>query len=498
MAWAPSGAAQARGDPGEESTPLMPLVTALRRIPMLADRSGRELVVRMVGEALREHLPVEDHKYPVGHLFSIAEVCCRRPERLSALVRVLEMLEQDSRPMVALRDLVRDMTTLALWSDEARGEVLALLSGVVVPDIEGVYLAVAGPSAPPLRGSTTYQEVFRTLETLNARPDGVPRSLLFVEHIAARVRTELAVRLHHWVDRQAAALDLAAEVASARWEVREGRVAAPARPSDAYVVFQLCREGLRGDVHRLSQWHQLDLSTGWHPVRGADFTGDLEAVKHRVAEAVEGLEADWAGFAPRVHVEFVLAAELINLDVDQWPWETDAPLPEPLGCRYPVAVRSLERMAARKYHRSWHQRWELLRSQLDRTGAIHEDATCWGGDGSARAVRELMSKLQRDAAAVSLVLSSPPHPESRGRDEIAVGLRAGIPVVIWDRAGSDDGFVARARRLLHEDNPRDLLERVRLARSDVFEAGGDGGLTVLWDDPSRVVLPVHPTAPEGV
>jgi hypothetical protein len=473
----------------------MPLVEALLRIPVLADRSGRELVVRMLADQLREHLPVEDHKHRVGHLFSLAEVCGRHPERLTALLRVLELLEQDSRPVAALRDLVRDMTALELWSPETRGELFALLSGVVLPDIEAVYLAVAGPLAPRLH-ATTYQEVFRTLETLNARPDGMPRSLLFVEHIAARVRAELAVRLHRWVDRQAAAMDLAQEVAAVRREVRGDRPRPP-RTSDAYVVFQLRREGLDDDFYRLSHWRQLDLSDGWHPVRGGDATGDLDRVKRRVAEVVEEIEGEWAGFGPRIHVEFVLAGELINLDVDQWPWETDAPLPEPLGCRYPVVVRSLERMAARKYHRTWHERWARLRAQLDQAGAITAEATCWGRDGSARAVRELMSLLQRDAAAVSLVLGSPPRPESRGRDEIAVALRAGIPVVVWERGGSDDGFVARARELLHSDRPRDLLERVRLARSAVFEAGGDGGLAVLWDDPSRVVLPVHPTAPEG-
>ncbi|MBY8849120.1 hypothetical protein K7G98_11540 [Saccharothrix sp. MB29] len=171
---------------------LMPLVEALRRIPAMADRSGRELVVRMLAEELREHLPVEDHKYPVGHLFSIAEVCSRKPERLTALLRVVESVEQGSRPMAALRDLVRGMTTLELWSPETRAELFALLSGVVVPDIEHVYLVVGGSLAPRLRGHTTYAEVFRTLEALNARPDGVPRSLLFVEPSARAHRTDRA------------------------------------------------------------------------------------------------------------------------------------------------------------------------------------------------------------------------------------------------------------------------------------------------------------------
>ena len=463
----------------------------------MADRSGRELVVRMLAEELREHLPVEDHKYPVGHLFSIAEVCSRKPERLTALLRVVESVEQGSRPMAALRDLVRGMTTLELWSPETRAELFSLLSGVVVPDIEHVYLVVGGSLAPRLRGHTTYAEVFRTLEALNARPDGVPRSLLFVEHVAARVRTELAVRLHRWADRQAAALGLSAELHEARREIRAGGAAPTAHRSIAYAVFQLRREGLTGDAYRLSHWRQLDQSNGWHPVRGADFVGDLDAVKRHVAERVEDFEVDWGGFTPDVHIEFVLPAEILNLDVDQWPWETDAALPEPLGCRYPVVVRSLDRMTTPKYHRSWHLRWERLRSQLDHRGRLDADATCWGGDGSDRSLRALMSSLQRNAAAVSLVLASPPRPESSGRDEVAVALRAGIPVMLWDRAGPAGDFADRARTLLHEVGPHDLLERVRLARTHAFEAGA-AGFTVLWDDPSRVVVPVHPAAPEGV
>ncbi|WP_306746774.1 effector-associated domain 2-containing protein [Saccharothrix yanglingensis] len=146
----------------------MPLVEALRRIPAVADHSGRALVVRMPAEELRGHLPVEDHEYPVGHLFSIAGVCSRRPERLTALLRVVESVERGSRPTAARRDLVRGMTTLELWSPETRAELFALLSGVVVPDIEHVHLVVGGSPA-------------------------------------ARVRTELAVRLHRRADRQAAA-----------------------------------------------------------------------------------------------------------------------------------------------------------------------------------------------------------------------------------------------------------------------------------------------------
>ncbi|MBP2337700.1 hypothetical protein JOF41_003878 [Saccharothrix coeruleofusca] len=481
---------------------LWPLVEALRRIPSLADRNGRNLLVRMLCDELREELPVEEHRLAFGHLFSIVEVCGQRPDGLSALVRVLGRIEQESKPMAEVRAAVRGMSALPLWSHEERRPVFDLLRGVVVDDLPEIYRATAGPSAPPLRERSTPLDALRLLETLNAEPDGLPKPLLFVERVAAVTSAELASELRRWSDARAVDMGLTAELDDLRRKLGSP-APAQARPANAYVVFQLQPEGTSGEVYRLLHWRQLDLSGGWYPERGEDHTGDLASVKHRVADVLEEVEAAWSEQAPAIHVEFVLSAEVLNLDVDQWPWETDNPLPEPLGCRYPVVVRSLERMGKRKWHRMWRTRWRELRSQLEGSGAIAEEAGCWGRDGSADGLRELIAAFDRKPSAVSLVLSSPPRAESAGRDEVAVGLRAGVPVMLWHREDCGAAFTDAARRLLHDSDPRDLLERVRLARTGAFHQGPGSrhcgaALTVLWDDPARVVAPVRPTPPEGV
>ncbi len=488
----------------DEST-LWPLVDALQKITCLADRNGRNTVARMVCSELREQLPFEEHQQAVVHLYSLAEVCAQHPKGLTTLLRVLERIEQGSKPMGAVRAIVAEMTALEILPAEETKRLFTLLQGVVVSDIADIYDAIAGPAAPRLREQTSYREVFRALETLNSDPSGIPKPLLLVEHIAARVRPELAIELRRWVEQQAIRMDLAPELKVVRDNAPETHSSLTPPPSSvAYLLLQLQREGSTGDRYRLSHWRQLDLSDGWTPHRGRDLVDHLEAMKGHVASLIEEVEENWGQYRPDIHIEMILPSEIISLDVDQWPWETDTLIPEPIGCRYPLVVRSLDRMVKRKWHRSWHARWQELLAQLTIGHAIQRDSACWSRSATDSGLRELTSKFERKPKLVSLVLSAPPQVEKAGQDEVAVGLRAGVPLMVWHREKCDSAeFVAMVDELLHgEDDPHHLLERVRLARATAFEEGAArhvcGKLTILFDDPARVVVPVPPAAPEGM
>ncbi|MDX8029221.1 hypothetical protein SK803_03325 [Lentzea sp. BCCO 10_0856] len=484
---------------------LWPLVEGLRRIPSLKDRSGRNLFVRMMCDELGD-LPFEEHANVTSHLYSVAEVCKRHPDGLTTLMVVLERIEQGSVHVAELRDVVQSMTAPRLWSQQESENLFRLLDGAVLPDVAEIYHAVVGLTAPSLSAQAGYVDVLRALETLNADPSGTPKPLVFVEHLAMRVRPELAAELRLWSDRQAAHMGLSAELVA----VRRAAAEAPARTmppprSDAYLILQVQREGAAGEEYRLSHWRQLGQSGDWSPMRGEDVVGDLESVKVRVAELVEEVEAEWARFRPNIRIEFVLPSEIINLDVDQWPWETDSLIPEPMGCRYPVVVRSLERMATLKWYRWWHDRWDELRSQLSDTGAVQRESAWWSRPANEDGLRRLTSAFARTPKLVSLVLSAPPSAEMVGRDEVAAALRAGVPLILWHRERCDSvEFVAVAESLLHgAGDPHDLLERLRLARVTAFEQGAVPGhvgekLTVLLDDPVRVVVPLYPAPPERV
>jgi hypothetical protein len=415
-------------------------------------------------------------------------------------------MEQDSKPMTQLRRLVAGMHTLDLFENDDLTRLLELLAGIVVPDIADIYRAVADDDPSGLRRAMNYREVIRELENLNARPDGIPRPIVFIEHLAAKLRKDLALELHRWVDEQAAKRGITAEVE----DLREGLRTDPpddTRPRPgaiAYLVLVLRTEGPTGDSYRLSTSRHLGIDDVWRPLPVGDRIGTLEGIKAHVVNVVEQAERDWAWYGPDIRVEFVLGRDNINLAVDQWPAENDEAVPEPLGSRYPTVVRSLERNSDDKYLRLWRLRWRTLAGQARTRRPVARDGFVRADDAGQDGVQKLRSTLSRRQDVVSLLLSRPPEAHPEPQDEVMAAVKAGVPLIIWHREDChSDRFVRAVDYLLHdEDDENPFLERVRRARATAFGESHNhnpcGDLTVLYDDPMRRVLPHRASPPEEV
>ncbi|HET6503911.1 MAG TPA: hypothetical protein VFG87_24445 [Amycolatopsis sp.] len=485
--------------PNPSQDPVWPLAEALRNLSCLAELSDRIVIVHMLGQKLGS-LGIAEHANKFLHVYSIIEACQQRPDGLTTLVRILERIEQDTKPMAAVWSIVANMNALELWPREERNRLLDLLHGVIVPEIGDIYRRVTGHDKRALAGQTTFAELLFELEALNAEPDGLPKPLVFIEYLATRVRAELASALRGWADRQAGRLGVVTQLQSVRRRLEHEPLPVPSPQSRAYLVLLLRPEGPSGERYRLSHWLQLDVSDGWHPDRGTDdFVGTLAQVRLRVAELAEQTAEAWAKYEPRIHVEFVLSVELLNLEVDQWQWETDSSVPEPVGCRFSVVVRSLDRMKAGKWHGSWRSRWRELQRQLEEDGMIAPGA--WHQPESGDFLK-LTSVFEQDAGLVSLILADPPEEGGSGARQVLVGLRAGIPVIVWHRrdCGSRQ-FLDTVDKLFRGDSHGNLLQRARFVRASALAEGADhvgNHLTILWDDPERIVVPQDPGPPEPV
>lgn len=482
-------------NPGQDL--LWPLVEALQRLSCLAELSGRNLIVRMLADELGARLPIEEHANPVFHIYSIVDACRQRFDGLPTLVEVLDRVEQGSNPMQRVRGIVGGMTALEIWPQEERDRLFDLLRGVVIPDIGDIYRFVAGPESRELLRQTTFPEVFLALEMLNAQPDGLPKPLVFVEYLATRVRFELACELRRWADQQATRFGVVAELQTVRRRFAHESLPAPPPRSHAYLVLLLRPEGPSGENYRLCHWAQLDISAGWHPDRGPDFVGDLSDIRRRVAELVETAAEDWAQYEPEIHVEFILSGELLNLEVDRWQWETESPVPEPVGCRFPVVVRSLDRMTSGKWHGPWRTRWKRLQEQLGDDGMIARTSS---HRPETDDLLKLTAIFEREPELVSLVLGDPPELGRLGAGQVQVGLRAGVPVMVWHREDCESAeFIDVVEALLHQDGPGDVPQRARRVRANALAEGVDhvgNHVTILWDDPDRLVVPRNVAPPE--
>lgn len=436
------------------------------------------------------HLPIEESPRIQQHLFNIVEVCERRSDGLATLLDVIAELDEGTIYLREVARIIAERDADVLWPEEERERLFGLLSGMIFKDLVDLYHLVAGVNAPELPAETTYREVFLTLETLNADATGLPKPIVFVEHLAQGRRPELSTELRRWSDRQASRLNVITELQALR-RAFSAPPPGPAPNEPAYLVLMLRRIGLGGERYQLDHWSQIDLTEGWHPKRGPEFIGTLDEVKRQVAVLIEDVETKWAKHQPDIRIEVVLSGELLNIDIDQWPWEVETPLPPvPIGCRYSFAIRSLERMQAGKWHRHWHARWSVLTGQLQQYDAIDPASVRWseGDDG----LRRLVADFEDNPKLVALALSGPPDGSDGGGTEVAVGLRAGVPIMVWHREDCDsEEFLAAARELLHGDGSG-VLQRAKQVRTNAYQshAGHVGHyLTLMWDDPRRLVLP---------
>lgn len=482
------------------------LHSALSAIPCLGDPTTSELVIRRLREALNEEFVVGGRPGSRALVSYLASLCRNNADRLVALLNAVSLVEGESPALAHLRDVVDDLTRAERPADvfpsDQKTELLKLLAGAVIPNIADIYRTAGGSAAPDLGKHTTYPRILRALESLNARPDGLPRTLAFVEQIAARADAELRTRLRRWTRSMAESMSLGEELFELRDEVRRGlNTAAATSTPIAYLVLKLEREGPAGGRFRLTSWRQLGNPSRWEPERGNDKAGSLDKTKAYVASLVELVEADWGDRQPDIRIEFVLdTPDLGVLDVDQWPWE-NAPYSEPIGCRYPVVVRSAERMRARHYHRDWRRRWDELSAQLDRVGHVEPHGVLRGYGTDDRGLRQLRAALSRRPDVVALVLTAPPKPDDAGRSEISIGITAGVPLIWLHREECDSlEFASAIDQLMHDEDPDHLLERVRHARLAAYAKAQDekhigSALTVLYDDPTRLVTPHRPGHP---
>lgn len=464
---------------------LRPLVRALGALPFMGAIQDRNFLVRLLVDRLG-YLSIDESPRMETHLFNIVEACDRRSDGLAALLDVVSELDGGSVELREVVRLVAERDAHDMWPEEERERLFSLLSGMIFKDFVDVYHQVAGANAPALPAETTYRAVFLTLETLNADATGIPLPILFVEYLAHGRRPELSAELRRWVDRQASRLDVITELRRLR---RDFRAPAPGpAPNDpAYLVLSLRRFGLSAEQYQLSHWSQIDLAEGWHPLRGEDFVGSLDEVKRKVALLIEEVETRWAKFQPDIRIEFLLSGELLNLDVDQWPWEVESPVPSaPIGCRYSFAIRSLERMRQGAWHRSWHTRWNVLAAQLQQYGAIEEESAqrAVGVDG----IRSLVADFESNKELVSLTLSAPPDGSPTGGVEVAVGVRAGVPIMVWHREDCrSEEFRMAAHEVLHGGSG-DVLQRLKTLRTTAYRSPGahvGRHMAVMWDDPRR-------------
>ncbi|MFJ7213251.1 hypothetical protein [Amycolatopsis sp. NPDC098790] len=469
------------------------LIDCLEQIPSLRDPGSRRLCLELLADHLGMPLVVEDLPTTRASLIGIVQACRRQhPRALAAFVDAVEQMEPGSIPVQRARSAVEDMATLDLVTEYDRQELLTLLGENPSSRLAELVRAAAGPAAELTSADHRPADALATLERMNAQPDGIPPLLLFVEYLAAAADDQRAEGLRSWNDRQAARLEVTEQVQA----VRLAQATEPAAPEEvvAYLVIRIEPDLLDTGMLVVVHWRHND-PTGWRPRRSEPFTGDLGDIRAHVADLVAEAETGWAKDATAIRIEFLLPYSLLNLPVDQWDLEAGSPLPRPLGLHYQVVVRSLDRARSPRWHREWRRRWDLLK-KVPPGLTTPEEHWLWSDGARRRHLTALDAKLAEQKKVVSLVLRSAPEGPDPG--EMLVGVRTGIPVMIWHRTESARAAFEAEIKSLQEFLP-ELVEKLRLLRSRARQVARPDShvgsrVSLLWDDPDRPVEPQDPPA----
>ncbi|MBT2420242.1 hypothetical protein J7F01_13270 [Streptomyces sp. ISL-22] len=480
---------QAEAAIGEERRELPRyLVDVVEEVCALWDSATLRHVVRRFGR--RSRVAVESTE-PVARrplLVQLMEEMCDQQEGLAPLVRHLEVREGNTTGIQRLKVAVAAWE-VELFTVEEWNEIFLLLDEVHVPDLRRWYadfLHCRGRASPPTHCTEPWS-VFLHAATLNARPGQSLPCFDVLRQLALVADGEQHLALADWAD----AHDLALTPQGAEHEPAE-KTAAPLRTDvwspTSYVIIRL-RHLLDSDGDTdilLSYWWRV------HPgeqQRGKDRRITLGQAEKAVRALIHNAESEWAYLRSDIAVEFLLPRVLLDLGVERWRKTAFQGVGGVLGEDHHVVLRSLDRHDRRDLHGRWGSRWRAFTE--GNAGRVH----WFPEDGRAHLLSE-------PPPAVVVLSEAPGSAQgdawAHGRtDELGEALRAGVPIVLWDRRGlADPAFRAELRDLLERHDLRTLpgvVKALRIATADRdAEANAVVGrhVALLWDDPDR--MPVGP------
>ncbi|MGI5323201.1 effector-associated domain 2-containing protein [Actinomadura nitritigenes] len=470
------------------------LVEAILRIEGMRVRRGREVLLAALERDLGHRLPFEHHDQDRLDVWALVDVLLNYPGAAHALVRNLERFYKGSLSVAALRDLVRELIPEPWLAQDARRELHQLITSLEQFDpglthlsrFPMLYRRAVGPAWPLLdREMRSLHDVVALLEEIPAGRDGVPPLLIFADDLARYAAQPTAPAIRDWVRRQA----VFQGVDDALFQRQNAEVEARARPepSETYLIIACTPDALEPDRYLVTAWLQVDREPG-STLQCSDEALPLS----RIPELLERLltaESSVVGRpTPDLTVEFVLPRPLLGHPVEDSKIKI-AGFEHRIGIKYPVVVRSLDRMRLAAVHHDWRRKWTVLR------GNAVDAPVCLVTRRGEYDQEELFSKLSESPAV--LALAFPPWAASDEPDEHWVGLLSGTPVIAWCRDGRDPARFAReVKDLLAADLmklPRRAMELRRQALSAGAEEAGTGHLglhlTLVFDDADRIPEP---------
>jgi len=334
-------------------------------------------------------------------------------------------------------------------------------------------------------------QLFQHMLEFNVQPDGFPPAVLLIDHAAGSVRIPglrgaLSAWAEHWAQEAGLLRRLEERRAARVFFETDSSI-----PRCLVVVVEPARDGSGEIVVR--PW--LNTVPGrWNPLPDEPVATTLDGLAAAVEQVLRQLARlspppqapTSTGAAVPPYIEFVLPYDLLNHDVAGLTYRSGASVSLPLGLKYGVHLRSLERMRTDDalVRAQWRERWHALQR--------HGVTVHGWRDADDQRLDVWQAALAGEPMYTAAVLDAPDGGAATGALKAAIA--EGIGLAVWDRRGA---FVEERREVVTAvfaavPTPAQLpvaIHRLR-RRAEVHQSGASllgRHIAFFWDDPTRLV-----------
>ncbi|MER5385520.1 hypothetical protein ABT040_35575 [Streptomyces sp. NPDC002688] len=473
--------------------------------PRFVTQLGYLMRKRLGGGSARFAVP--NHADARGRIIALVAAIDGAQDRekvLRALAYNLRLLYPHEAAVMELDEVVAELapeTRLSGTRLQAIAEYLDTVRGTLplVVAHDALRRVLLPEESSSLRGTEAPSAMVRRLNDAKESETAQPLVLRFLAELAASVSKDVADVLRSHVLLAAHELGLAPETRAA---LISRPHAVPARATRRVLQIQLSESAPGTQEYTLDavlfDWtdqgprRPLRKESGrLYPLRELQQCGRTCLVEWE--DLVIGLD-----LADHAHVEFVLPWSLLAHPVERWLTDAQGYL---LGHKYPVVVRSLDRIRQRSWHRDWRHRWTVLRDTGLACGP--EDLVSWlalapasdleehgdvlylrGRDGEVRAW------LDQHAGSAGLALAfAYDHRDARCALALQEAVCEGVPFMVWRRDDGDPAELAVRLNESAQERFADLPDRLRQWRRGASrddETDMHNHLTLFWDNPDCV------------
>jgi hypothetical protein len=438
-----------------------------------------------------ERSDIERNDGDFSATLAIVDACAAHPGALHCLAEQLAkyQLPVDEPVFPAIAAAIEEVDPSPLLIPDERNRLYRLLDTIDPYVRADMVIRSYQEAVPPLGqseiDSLDLPSVVRLLESATAVLSDLPPLIHFIEVLCRQLPAAKATDMHEWVD------DFARREGIDRGQIARLRLSTTplfSPPMMSYLLTEVTPYGADSErylpritLQQTAQSGQLTQGLLLYPPE--DRMGDPVSWSEVRELFDSALSRVWASPAVPVKdlmVEFLLPFPLLSEPVDQWEIETSGPA-HVVGIDHVVVVRIWDRVANQRTLNRSMPHWQEKSSRLNSDGA-----KVWWVDPDDRRyiTRRLYVDLFPDGEPCLGLLQPPQLPPVPGNDAISIGIRTGVPAMIWCRDGTiSPSFVSRVHDYLAQHGLPELPGFILQLRRESARTDDPLGsnITLIWD-----------------